>query len=99
MKKFYAAYKVFTAYVQDPRYVTFTKFKRGDLIAFNNRRVLHSRTTFESEGARHLQVRNTPSFIDFQGCYIAWDDFLSTWRKLHSRKHKLATEDSKEGGE
>mmetsp|Transcript_17694 Transcript_17694/g.23170 ORF Transcript_17694/g.23170 Transcript_17694/m.23170 type:complete len:97 (+) Transcript_17694:2-292(+) len=46
------------------------RLQQGDLICFNNRRMLHGREAFKSHnGERHLQ-----------GCYNTIDDFLNTYR-------------------
>ncbi|KCV69103.1 hypothetical protein H696_04519 [Fonticula alba] len=43
----------------------------GDLIVFDNRRVLHARTAFESAtGERHLR-----------GSYLRLDDWRAAWRQ------------------
>jgi gamma-butyrobetaine dioxygenase len=49
--------------------------RAGDLVMFDNRRLLHGRTGFDpSEGLRHLQ-----------GCYIDIDGPRSLWRVLRRR--------------
>jgi gamma-butyrobetaine dioxygenase len=51
-------------------------FKAGDLVAFDNRRVLHARTAFDpATGRRHLQ-----------GTYVDRDDLMSTLRILERRR-------------
>ena len=50
------------------------KLREGDLVAFNQRRMLHGRNAFSGGGGlkkRHLQ-----------GCYVRMDDFLSRHRAL-----------------
>jgi gamma-butyrobetaine dioxygenase len=48
------------------------KMEPGDMISFNNRRILHARKEFDpSTGERHLQ-----------GTYIDLDDFYSRFRSL-----------------
>ncbi|KJE94377.1 gamma-butyrobetaine dioxygenase [Capsaspora owczarzaki ATCC 30864] len=64
---FYEAYREFTKLVDDPQYRLQFRLQAGDLVAFNNRRLLHGRTGFDpSSGNRHLQ-----------GTYVDWDDFKS----------------------
>jgi gamma-butyrobetaine dioxygenase len=65
--EFYAAYRRFAelAY-QSELQVTF-KLEPGDCMIFDNTRILHARTAFETSGARHLQ-----------GCYADLDSLAST---------------------
>ena len=50
------------------------KMEPGDMVSFNNRRVLHARNEFDpNTGERHLQ-----------GTYIDLDDFYSRYRVLGS---------------
>ncbi len=51
-------------------------FRPGDLIIFDNRRVLHGRDAFEGRGERHLR-----------GCYIDHDDVYSRLRVLSRPSH------------
>lgn len=72
VKPFYQAYHNFTALLRDPKFELRFKLKAGDLMVFDNRRVLHGRAAFNPQsGPRHLQ-----------GCYIDTDDFLSRLRVL-----------------
>jgi gamma-butyrobetaine dioxygenase len=43
------------------------KLEPGDCMVFDNTRILHARTAFESSGERHLQ-----------GCYADLDSLAST---------------------
>jgi gamma-butyrobetaine dioxygenase len=64
---FYAAYRRFAALLHDQRFQLKIKMKNGDLVAFDNQRILHGRTRFSaSQHARHLQ-----------GCYLTRDSVLS----------------------
>ncbi len=70
----YAALRRFSAVAHDPRFQIRSPFVPGDLVGFDNRRVLHGRDAF-AEGAggeRHLQ-----------GCYIDRDDVLSRLRVIN----------------
>ena len=54
-----------------------TRMTPGDLVVFNNRRVLHGRTKFDpTTGERHLR-----------GSYIDLDAFRDRWRVLAHRFH------------
>ena len=51
-------------------------FRPSDLVAFDNRRVLHARNAYDTRnGERHLQ-----------GCYIDQDELLSRLRVLERRR-------------
>lgn len=54
------------------------RLEPGDMISFNNRRVMHARRHFDLKGGhRHLQ-----------GAYIDWDEFYNRYRVLHL-KYKM----------
>ena len=65
---FYAAYRRFAALLREPRFQLATRLTDGDLVVFDNRRVLHGRTGFTS--ARHPR--------HLQGCYLTRDSVYST---------------------
>ncbi len=67
----YAALRVFAEVARDPRFQIRSPFRPGDLVGFDNRRVLHGRDAFEGGGARHLR-----------GCYADHDDLYSRLRVL-----------------
>ena len=56
---------------RDPRFQLVYPFRPGDLVGFDNRRILHGRDAFESAGSRHLR-----------GCYADHDDLYSRLRVL-----------------
>ncbi len=60
--RFYPAYFRFCQLLESRQFTTELKLDAGDLIAFDNRRVLHARTSFSADADRHLQ-----------GCYIDMD--------------------------
>ena len=64
---FYAAYRAFAALLREPRFQMATRLEDGDLVVFDNRRVLHGRTGFAS--ARHPR--------HLQGCYLTRDSVYS----------------------
>jgi gamma-butyrobetaine dioxygenase len=64
---FYAAYRRFAALLREPRFQLATRLEDGDLVVFDNRRVLHGRTGFTS--ARHPR--------HLQGCYLTRDSVYS----------------------
>ena len=63
----YDAYLALLALVDDPVQQVAFRLEPGDLVLFDNERILHGRTGFSSAGARHLQ-----------GCYADRDGLLST---------------------
>ena len=69
VKKLYDAYyKLVKAMYDEANLVTY-KMKAGDIVAFNNQRVLHGRAAYKATTARHLS-----------GCYFDWDEFYSAIR-------------------
>jgi gamma-butyrobetaine dioxygenase len=64
---FYASYRVFARLLRDPRFQLQLHLSDGELVAFDNRRVLHGRTAFLSARyPRHLR-----------GCYLTRDSVYS----------------------
>ena len=66
----YAALRVFSETAADPRFQVRYRFEPGDLVGFDNRRVLHGREAYGSTGWRHLR-----------GCYIDHDEIHSYARR------------------
>lgn len=66
MVPFYRAYRTFMAMLRDPAYAVTLKLGPGEMVVFDNRRVLHGREAFNpATGYRHLH-----------GCYVdrgEWD--------------------------
>lgn len=68
----YDSLRVFADMAHDPRFMIEFAFRPGDLVGFDNRRVLHGRGAFDAGGgARHLR-----------GCYADHDDLYSRLRVL-----------------
>jgi len=60
---FYAAYRRFATLLRDPRFHLRFTLREGDLVVFDNQRILHGRTAFSSaKFPRHLR-----------GCYLTRD--------------------------
>ncbi len=70
---FYRAYRRFCRLLESPDAIIELTLRAGDLVAFDNRRVLHARTAFATASTRHLQ-----------GCYIEIDAIRSAAAKLRS---------------
>lgn len=68
----YAAMRVFSQVAHDPRFMITSLFEPGDLVGFDNRRVLHGREAFDPGGGRRR----------LRGCYIDHDDVYSRLRVL-----------------
>eukprot|EP01060_Flectonema_neradi_P007345 TRINITY_DN150_c6_g1_i1.p1 TRINITY_DN150_c6_g1~~TRINITY_DN150_c6_g1_i1.p1 ORF type:complete len:427 (+),score=75.39 TRINITY_DN150_c6_g1_i1:74-1282(+) len=73
---YYSAYNVFADIIEDKQNTTdygyHFRLAEGEVVLFNNRRLLHGREAFKlGDGHRHLQ-----------GCYISIDDFLNKYHNL-----------------
>ncbi|MFU8778304.1 MAG: TauD/TfdA family dioxygenase [Roseovarius sp.] len=72
LAEFYPAYLNLMRLIRDPSYAVSLKLRAGEMVVFDNRRVLHGRSAFDpSTGFRHLH-----------GCYIDRGDFDSKLRLL-----------------
>ncbi len=68
----YRALRIFTEHCRSDRFLCKTPFSPGDLILFDNRRMLHGRDSFDPQsGIRRLE-----------GCYLDRDEILSRLRVL-----------------
>lgn len=76
----YEALRVFADMARDERFQIRYAFRPGDLIGFDNRRILHGRDAFESRGERHLR-----------GCYADHDDIHSRLRVLGHRRNSSSS--------
>jgi len=67
VEAFYASYRLFASLLRNPRFQLRLRLADGDLVAFDNRRILHGRTAFSSaKFLRHLR-----------GCYFTRDSVYS----------------------
>eukprot|EP00747_Dinoflagellata_sp_TGD_P079137 gnl/TRDRNA2_/TRDRNA2_160390_c0_seq1.p1 gnl/TRDRNA2_/TRDRNA2_160390_c0~~gnl/TRDRNA2_/TRDRNA2_160390_c0_seq1.p1 ORF type:complete len:496 (+),score=84.64 gnl/TRDRNA2_/TRDRNA2_160390_c0_seq1:50-1537(+) len=87
---YYSAYRAFAEFMKskevEAQWLLEFKLKPGDLVSFNQRRMLHGRNAFtlqEGQGRRH-----------FQGCYVNIDDFLNKHRVLALRYAKDGSTDT-----
>ncbi len=72
MPTYYRAYRAYMAKTRDPKYQLTLKLKAGEMVVFDNRRVLHGRDSFDpSTGFRHLR-----------GCYVDRGEFFSRLRRI-----------------
>ncbi|MCG7629799.1 TauD/TfdA family dioxygenase [Epibacterium sp. MM17-32] len=73
MQRYYRAYRQFMILTRSPEYLVTLKLKGGEMVVFDNRRVLHGRDAFDPQtGYRHLH-----------GCYVDRGEFESRLRVLH----------------
>ncbi|XP_071081334.1 gamma-butyrobetaine dioxygenase-like [Haliotis cracherodii] len=83
VEPYYRAYKVMEHFLNTFPLQYRLRMQAGDMISFNNRRVLHGRESFNpNEGIRH-----------FQGCYVQIDEFKSQVQVFSNKfgDGKLAT--------
>ncbi len=77
MPRAYRAAQVFNAMCRSDRFLCRTPFEAGDLILFDNRRMLHGRQSFDPQsGVRRLE-----------GCYLDRDEMFSRLRTLARSRH------------
>jgi gamma-butyrobetaine dioxygenase len=77
---FYSAYRGFAALLRDSRFHLQLKLRDGDLVVFDNQRILHGRTAFSSARyPRHLR-----------GCYLTRDSVYGEAALLHREFHPAA---------
>lgn len=66
-ERYYRAYRRFAMLLREPRFMLRFTMRAGDLVVFDNQRILHGRTGFAS--ARHPR--------HLQGCYLTRDSVFS----------------------
>jgi gamma-butyrobetaine dioxygenase len=71
IEEVYDALRAFAVIVNDPANMHEFRLEPGHCVIFDNTRLLHSRTGFESSGKRHLQ-----------GAYADLDSLISKWSIL-----------------
>lgn len=78
LEQFVSAYRKFGRILQDPAHRLRVRLKPGDLVAFDNHRLLHGRTAFTAgSGGRHLQ-----------GCYLTRDSIRSNFLIMQRSQRK-----------
>lgn len=76
MRDYYLAYRSLMACFRDERFKIEVKLEAGQMVVFDNRRVLHGRNAFENDrGRRHLH-----------GCYVDRTEFKSRLKVLEQRR-------------
>lgn len=76
IESFYAAYRCFAKILERDALKLNFQMKAGDLMLFDNTRIMHARTAFSDVGTRHLQ-----------GAYSDLDGLYSTLSKLKRTRH------------
>jgi len=75
VEAYYEGYRAFSNILMDKdvmaEWELSFRAKEGEILSFNQRRMLHGREKFDGQGERH-----------FQGCYVGEGDFLSRHRVL-----------------
>ncbi len=74
MHDYYLAYRDLMQRLRSLKYRIQFRLEAGDMVVFDNRRVLHGRTEFEPTGQRHLR-----------GCYVDRTEFQSRLRVLEAK--------------
>ncbi len=70
MQAWYSAYRQYWSILREPAFRLHLKLEAGQMVAFDNRRVMHGRKSFDpTTGRRHLQ-----------GCYVDYDMVESALR-------------------
>ena len=72
MTELYRAMRVFTSLLRSEEFALRFRLEPGDVMTFDNHRVLHGRDSFDPQSGPRL----------LQGCYVDRDDFLSRLRML-----------------
>ena len=75
MHDYYLAYRNLMGRLREPRYTIKLKLQSGDMVVFDNRRVMHGRDAFDASAGRR-QLR---------GCYVDRTEFQSRLRVLGER--------------
>lgn len=73
----YQALRIFSRYARDPRFEIRFSFRDGDVVGFDNRRVLHGRDAFDGASGSRFLV----------GCYVDHDEVYSRLRVLERPGH------------
>eukprot|EP00941_MAST-03F_sp_MAST-3F-sp1_P003735 g3735.t1 len=90
---YYKAYRAFAEFIDSEevkeRWWLETRLDEGDLVSFNQRRMLHGRNAFTLSDNIELSTNRAGRHL--QGCYVNIDDFLSRHRALELQYGMLAS--------
>lgn len=89
--EYYKAYTALAAIIhrleeQNTGYISF-RMQPGECVVFNNRRMIHGRHEFSSEGEMEMGGRH------LEGCYVNIDEFMSAYQ--YERAMQLAKKDGR----
>ncbi|KDO23485.1 hypothetical protein SPRG_21026 [Saprolegnia parasitica CBS 223.65] len=77
VRPYYDAMRLWTAATRDPTHLLRFRLSEGDMLVFNNRRLLHGRTGYNAQATwRHLK-----------GCYLDAEDYKSKLTMLRGRRN------------
>ena len=76
MRSFYKAYRHWSEVIEKDELKIQFKLSEGDLMLFDNTRIMHARTKFSKTGKRHLQ-----------GAYTDLDGLYSLLNTLENKKN------------
>jgi gamma-butyrobetaine dioxygenase len=79
----YAAYRAFFALTYEPEFAVTFRLEPGDLMAFDNRRILHARGAFTDPPGEHRRRH-------LRGCYTERDELHSRIRMLERARRASA---------
>jgi gamma-butyrobetaine hydroxylase len=79
LKEFYQAYRLFCETMKEKQFEILRKLENGDLVIFDNLRVLHGRQKVDTASNQD----NAPRHL--QGCYIDWDGVKSNLMLLEQK--------------
>jgi gamma-butyrobetaine dioxygenase len=79
----YAAYRAFFALTYEPEFAVTFRLEPGDLMAFDNRRILHARGAFTDPPGEHRRRH-------LRGCYTERDELHSRIRMLERTRRASA---------
>ena len=71
VQQYYKACVLFDQMLNDPKHILWNKSSPGDILCFDNRRVLHGRSGFELTGGETRKLIGT---------YLRWDEIRSMAR-------------------
>ncbi|MCC9308338.1 TauD/TfdA family dioxygenase [Kitasatospora sp. RB6PN24] len=89
LEQFYAAYRRFAEITLRPELQLAFRLAPGDCLVFDNTRLLHARTAFESGGTSHSPEGAGGGRRHLQGCYADLDALNSTLAVLDRRTAAL----------
>ena len=83
---FYSALGHYAALLDDPLNILGYTLREGDAVLFDNRRVLHARTSFSDDGSSSGVDGQTNRWL--MGCYLEADAILDRGRVLRTKLDK-----------